>query len=130
MQTISLISAALLASVALAADTDTAPEAPADAEARPCDGAYPVFNPEGCPEKPITPADAEDIICRDKIHQVRDANGQPQLRRDAEQREDAAMIKAVDQRIDGCNVMVMHHDTTDIRPLPKPDGEPRLEPAG
>lgn len=62
-------------------------------------------------------------VCRDTIHQVRDARGLPRL-------EDAPppqLIAAVDQRIGGCSVMVMRGNTSDIRPLPTAPGEPRLQ---
>jgi hypothetical protein len=38
------------------------------------------------------------------------------------------MIAAVDHRINGCAVMVMYGNTSDVRPLPAPrDGAPLLE---
>jgi hypothetical protein len=38
------------------------------------------------------------------------------------------LIAAVDHRIDGCSVMVMRDDTSDVRTLPEPR-EHRLMPA-
>ena len=130
MRRLAIVPAALLASAAIAGDAPEPADAPMAMTSRPCDGLYPVFNPEGCPEKPVTPGDAEGTICHDRIHAVRQANDQPELQRDADRGEDAVMIKAVDQQIDGCNVMIMHHDTTDIRALPKTEREAKLEPAG
>ena len=95
------------------------------AESTPCDGSVSVFNPEGCPEKPITVDE-----CEQTITQVRGANGQPALRREGAVPEDAEMIAAVDHRIDGCSVMVMHNDTLDVRPVPEPDDRVELIPAG
>ncbi|NTZ43230.1 hypothetical protein G7A66_09025 [Altererythrobacter sp. SALINAS58] len=70
-------------------------------------------HPSGTSVAPETEANA----CRDRIHNVRQERGLRRL-----EREDGApksyLIKAVDQRIDGCSVMVMHHDMNDVRPLP------------
>lgn len=68
-------------------------------------------------------------VCRDRIHEVREANGKPLLQRDAEVTGEGLLIAAVDQRIDGCSVMVMHNDTSDIRPLPKASDRVQLLPA-
>lgn len=61
--------------------------------------------------------ETEANACRDRIHNVRQERGLRRL-----EREDGAhksyLIKAVDQRIDGCSAMVMHHDINDVRPLP------------
>jgi hypothetical protein len=65
----------------------------------------------------------EDITCRDRIHAVRDANGLAALDRDTAHPDEGYLIAAVDRRIEGCSVMVMRHDTRDIRPLPKSDGK-------
>ncbi|MEZ5682474.1 MAG: hypothetical protein R3E14_14385 [Erythrobacter sp.] len=73
---------------------------------------------------------ADEAICRDKIHQVRAAANLPRLDRGtAARREEGYLIAAVDTRIDGCSVMVMRNDTSDIRPLPKPGGNVGLVPA-
>lgn len=71
----------------------------------------------------------EETICRDRIQQVRQANGQPLLKRETANQNETLLIAAVDQRIDGCSVMVMHNDTSDLRPLPKPSDDVRLIPA-
>jgi hypothetical protein len=73
------------------------------------------------PDRSATPEG--QAVCRDTIHQVREARGLPRL-------EDAPppqLIAAVDQRIGGCSVMVMRNDTSDIRPLPMAAGEARLQ---
>ena len=66
-------------------------------------------------------------VCRDRIHEVRRELGQPALDREAPSQE-PLFIAAVDKRIDGCSVMVMRNDTSDIRPLPAPQ-EHRMMPA-
>ena len=68
--------------------------------------------------------------CRDTIRHVREANGQPALRKDNAEPGEPLLIAAVDQRIDGCSVMVMRSDTGDVRPLPAPaEGPAKLVPA-
>lgn len=68
--------------------------------------------------------------CRDTIRHVREANGQPALLKDTAPPGEPLLIAAVDQRIEGCSVMVMRHDTSDVRPLPAPsEGPARLIPA-
>lgn len=115
------LSALALAGAAFAADPQDAPETPDAAadQVRPCDGSVPVFNPEGCPAKPVSAAEADEIICRDRIHEVREANGQARLDKEPEDGEDGVLIAAVDHRVEGCSVMVMRNDTSDIRPIPK-----------
>jgi hypothetical protein len=83
----------------------------------PCRGTVPVFNPEACERTvdPIQPAD-----CGDRIQQVRDASGQPKLDREPAKPDEPLLIAAVDHRIDGCPVMVMRNDVSDVRPLPAP----------
>ena len=124
-----VLPALALAGVAIAAEPDEERAASGEtemaAEATPCDGSLPVLNPEGCPEEPITVDD-----CEQTITQARNANGQPSLRREGAAPEDAEMIAAVDHRIDGCSVMVMHNDTSDVRPVPEPDDRVELIPAG
>ncbi|MEE4315802.1 MAG: hypothetical protein V2I74_02355, partial [Erythrobacter sp.] len=69
-----------------------------------------------------------EAYCRDRITKAREDAGKPPLI----DREPASPgkpyhIYAVDKRIDGCAVMVMHGDVTDIRPTPeRPDGPIRL----
>jgi len=79
----------------------------------------------------VSPPDGVNIIdrttCRDRIHLVREERGLPQLDRSTASPE-ASLIAAVDHRIDGCSVMVMYNNTSDIRPVPTmPDGPPRLQ---
>ena len=80
------------------------------------------------PDSPLAPPEGR-VLCRDTIHQVREERGLPQLRRENTSPDEALLIAAVDQRINGCSVMVMYTDTSDVRPLPMPDGEERLLPA-
>lgn len=68
--------------------------------------------------------------CREKIEHVREENGQPPLRRETAESGEPLLIAAVDHRIDGCGVMVMRQDTSDVRPLPEaPAGPAKLMPA-
>ena len=65
------------------------------------------------------------VPCRDTIHEVREARGLPG---EAAAPEPGQLIAAVDHRINGCSVMVMRDDTSDVRPLPAmPDGSPHLQ---
>ena len=68
--------------------------------------------------------------CRDRIELVREERGLPKLERDSASHDEALLIAAVDKRVDGCSVMVMRHDTSDIRPLPEfKEGPAQLRPA-
>ena len=68
--------------------------------------------------------------CRDRIELVREERGLPKLVRDSASPDEALLIAAVDKRVDGCSVMVMRHDTSDIRPLPEfKEGPAQLRPA-
>lgn len=69
--------------------------------------------PSGTSVSPEKKANA----CRDRIHDVRQERGLRKLERENGVHK-PYLIKAVDQRIDGCSVMVMHHDINDVRPLP------------
>ena len=69
--------------------------------------------PSGTSVSPEKKANA----CRDRIHDVRQERGLRKLERENGIHK-SHLIKAVDQRIDGCSVMVMHHDINDVRPLP------------
>ena len=69
------------------------------------------------------------VICRDKIQQVRAERGLPWVDRGtAVDPDQPLLIATVDHRIDGCSVMVMRDDTSDVRPLPEPRDH-RLMPA-
>jgi hypothetical protein len=68
-------------------------------------------------------------VCRDTIQQVRAERGLPWVDRGtAAEPDEPLLIATVDHRIDGCSVMVMRDDTSDVRPLPEPRSH-RLMPA-
>jgi hypothetical protein len=68
--------------------------------------------------------------CRDRIEMVREERGLPKLERHTASPDEPLMIAAVDKRIDGCAVMVMHGNASDIRPLPEfEEGPGQLMPA-
>lgn len=71
-----------------------------------------------------------DTVCRDRIHTVRAERGLPALERAPAAPDESLFIAAVDHRIDGCSVMVMRNDTSDVRPLPAPDQGPALRRIG
>lgn len=105
-----------LSLIALTLATGAAAETPVEPPARVIIPIVPA------PDRGLTTPEWQ-AVCRDTIHQVRDARGLPRL-------EDAPppqLIAAVDHRIGGCSVMVMHGNTSDIRPLPTAPGEPRLQ---
>jgi hypothetical protein len=58
-------------------------------------------------------------VCRDRIVAAREAHGLPRLSRDTAKPGEPLFIAAVDKRIDGCSVMVMRNNLSDIRPLPE-----------
>ncbi len=69
------------------------------------------------------------VPCRDTIQTVREERGLPVLQRQAVSPDEPLLIAAVDHRINGCSVMVMRNDTSDVRPLPSlTEGPPRLQP--
>ena len=79
------------------------------------------------PESWLAPAEGR-VPCRDTIHAVREERGLPQLQRDTASPDEPLLIAAVDHRINGCSVMVMRSDTSDVRPLPAVrEGPPLLE---
>ena len=80
------------------------------------------------PNSPLAPPEGR-VPCRDTIHAVREERGLPQLRRESASPDEPLLIAAVDHRIGGCSVMLMHGNTSDVRPLPMPDGDARLLPA-
>ena len=94
--------------------------APQTVQIQPTPGAPPMLGP-------VIGAEGSSAVCRDRIQQVRRELGQPELEHDAAP-QDPLFIAAVDKRVDGCSVMVMRNDTSDIRPLPAPR-EHRLMPA-
>jgi hypothetical protein len=90
-------------------------------------GATPaIVTPETQPQLD-DPRDApQGVVCRDRIEQVRAERGLPMLDRGTATGEEVLLIAAVDHRIDGCSVMVMKNDTSDVRPLPAPKDGPLL----
>jgi hypothetical protein len=89
--------------------------------------------PHGTPP-PVSPhqgdqaADASNNrACRDRIERVRHERRLPKL--DREKASDVPLlIAAVDERIDGCSVLVMRDNINDIRPLPQSDDAPAFRP--
>jgi hypothetical protein len=71
---------------------------------------------------PGAPSASNGAVCRDRISQVREERGLPKLDRRAAAPDQPYLIAAVDKRIDGCSVMVMRNDTSDVRPLPVAPG--------
>lgn len=58
-------------------------------------------------------------ICRDRIDVVRESRGLLKLGPDAAAPTKPLFIAAVDKRIDGCSVLVMRNNASDVRPLPQ-----------
>lgn len=81
------------------------------------------------PEKSAEDARVHDAICRDRIHEAREQTGQPPLDREPATGDDALLIWAVDRRMDGCSVLVVKGDPSDIRPIPKIEKRYGLRPA-
>ena len=78
----------------------------------------------------ITPPQPAGPVCRDRIQTARAEANLPPAQPQTASPDNPLLIKAVDQRVGKCAVMVMHHDTSDIRPLPSaPQGPARLIPA-
>jgi len=75
-------------------------------------------------EGPPGPGEA---VCRDRIHEVREERGLPSLDSESAPPDEDLLIAAVDHRIDGCSVLVMRNDTSDVRPLPALPGPPRVQ---
>ena len=77
-----------------------------------------------------TPTEASKGNCRSRIEQARQDLGQPKLDRHGASPGEPVLFYAVDRLIDGCEVLVMHNNLADIRPLPEFHGGPgRLLPA-
>jgi hypothetical protein len=87
--------------------------------------------PQAVPPEPVPGASSartdQKAVCNDRIELVRQERGLPKLQRDTATPDEPLLIAAVDQRIDGCSVMVMYNDTSDVRPLPAPQGEARVQ---
>lgn len=75
---------------------------------------------------PVLIRNVQPARCRDTVHEVRAERGLPELRRETAKPGEELLIKAVDHRIDGCSMLVMHHDTRDVRPLATEPGAPQL----
>jgi len=78
--------------------------------------------------------DIEDPIkrarCEEQIRKVRSDAGQPEIEREPADAENPLMLAAAHQTIEDCPVLVMKHDTSDIRPVPDlREGPVRIEPA-
>lgn len=111
---------AILVAAPLIMGFGPAQQAPAQSDA-----AHPLaFDMPGY-SRPAPPAtgDLDDFVrratCRDTIEHAREANGQPPLERLDDAAPQVMLFKAVDQEIDGCDVLVMAEDTDDIRPVPR-----------
>lgn len=80
---------------------------------------------ETVPAQPVP-----DAVCRDRIHEAREARGLQRLPDRPVSPDEPLFIAAVDQRVGGCSVLVMRSNTAEIRPLPTaPAGPARLMPA-
>jgi hypothetical protein len=67
--------------------------------------------------------------CRGKIERVRQERGLPKLDRGNATDERPVAILAVDRQVDGCEVLVMKDNASDIRPLPHfSDGPAHMRP--
>ncbi|GMN01499.1 hypothetical protein [Erythrobacter sp. MTPC3] len=81
----------------------------------------------------VRPADDNLLIdeCADKIMQARDESGLPALGdRQIADPDNPLLYYAVDRREDGCGVMVMKGNRSDIRPVPAlPEGPISVIPA-
>jgi hypothetical protein len=87
--------------------------------------------PQAVPPEPVpgtlTTRTDQAAVCRDRIELVRQERGLPKLQRDTASPDEALLIAAVDKRIGGCSVMVMRNNLSDVRPIPAPQGEGRMQ---
>jgi hypothetical protein len=75
--------------------------------------------------------DQAQANCRGKIVTARAERGLPKLPDESAKAGDPLFIAAVDKMIDGCDVLVMREDLSDIRPLPQfQDGPGKMIPLG
>ncbi|UVI38840.1 hypothetical protein [Qipengyuania spongiae] len=74
----------------------------------------------------IDDAGPQSKKCADTIRRVRAENGLPEIHNGNERSVDPLFVKAVEKRIDGCPVLVMAHDTDDLRPGPEPGDEAKF----
>ena len=88
-------------------------------------GAATAETPRLQPKQPLASALG---VCRDRIEQVRTAQGRPKLDRGTGAAEAPLLIAAVDYRLGRCPAMVMYR-TGEVRPVPEaPNGPARLRP--
>jgi hypothetical protein len=66
--------------------------------------------------------------CRQRIQHVRDQTGKPTLDRSPASPDKPMLMYAVDQKLDGCSVIVPVSDPSDLRQAPEPR-PPELIPA-
>ncbi|MCH2488205.1 MAG: hypothetical protein MK010_10750 [Erythrobacter sp.] len=72
----------------------------------------------------------ERARCEQEIRKARAEAGKPEIERETADAEEPLLIAAVDQKLNGCSVLVMKQDTSDVRPLPaRPEGPVTIEPA-
>lgn len=60
-----------------------------------------------------------DLRCRDRIEQVRQAEGKPKLQQSPADPEKSMLMHAVDLSVDGCRVIVPVADPSDVRQEPR-----------
>mgnify|MGYP001548571408 CR=1 FL=1 len=69
-------------------------------------------------------------VCHGKTEVVRQERGLPDLDLDNAKSDEPLLIYAVDQMINGCEVLVIRNDLNDIRPLPDySDSKATMRPA-
>jgi hypothetical protein len=75
--------------------------------------------------------DEAPVNCRGRMVTARAELGLPKLPDDGAKPGDPLFIAAVDRLVDGCEVLVMRDDLSDIRPLPQfQDGPGKMIPVG
>jgi hypothetical protein len=126
MRTILSLSALVLSVGASAAPPQLALDASSALKAEPSSGASPsVFR--------VSPENNEGARanCRGRIVAARAELGLPTLPEDGVKAGEPLFIAAVARSIDGCQVLVMRNNTSDIRPLPQfQDGPGKVIPLG
>ncbi|NVD43781.1 hypothetical protein [Qipengyuania atrilutea] len=74
--------------------------------------------------RPQAESNSEEQHCERTIEQVRAERNLPLLRREPASPDKPYLLSAVDKTIDGCPVLVMHSDKSDVRPVPETANEP------
>jgi hypothetical protein len=75
--------------------------------------------------------DRAGVNCRGRIETARAERGLPKLQSDDAKAGEPLFIAAVDRLLDGCEVLVLRNDLSDIRPLPEFETGPgKLTPLG